>query len=184
MVGSESPVCRQGYPAGLCKFDRLVCTYRLACMQFSTGCYIFGRLCTTLSQHSAMLQRASLSFRPAVVQLSVGYGMPDRVYKSPKRPATHVTRASKHIGRLSKCQLAGVQNCRPVLTFSTGRSTLDRQCNSLPAEHNPIVRISHPESMRFTTGCASPGMASTSSCRFQDLMMSRFQEFDISRLSI
>ena len=47
-----------------------------------------------------------------------------------------------------------VYNCRPVLTFSTGRSALDRQCNSLPAEHIPIVRLSHPESMRFSTGCA------------------------------
>ena len=77
-----------------------------------------------------------------------------------------------------------VYNCRPVLTFSTGRSTLDRQCNSLPAEHIPIVRLSHPESMRFSTGCASLGMASTSISRFQNLMISRFQEFEISCFNI
>ena len=90
-----------------------------------------------------------------------------------------------------------VSNCRPVLT--TGRSALDRQCNSLPAEHIPIVRLSHPESMRFSTGRASLGMASPSSSRFQktswsqdfknsrshasifkDLMISRFQDVMIS----
>ena len=132
MFGSESPVRMQSYPARLGKFERLVCTDRLARMQFSTGCYIFGRLCSTLSEHSAILQRASLSFRPAVVLLSVGYGMPDRLYTSPKRPATHVATASTHIGRLSKCQLAGVQlptgfdildrpfHSRPTMQFSTG----------------------------------------------------------------
>ena len=164
MCGAESPVRMQNYPAGLCKFDRLVCTYRLACMQFSTGCDIFGRPSTTHSQHSAILQRASLSFRPTVVQLSVGCGMPDRVYTSPKRPVTHGVSWR-------------VYDCRPVLRFSTGPSTLDRQCNSLPAGHIPIVRLSHPESMRFSTGCASLGMASTSSCRFQ-----KSHDFKISRI--
>ena len=165
---SESPVRMQSYPAeGSANSDRLVCTYRLACMQFSTGCFIFGRLYH--SQPAVQCSNGKVSvFDKRLYNYRSAMESPTGC-TSPTRPATHVTRASKHIGRLSKCQLAGVQNCRPVLTFSTGRSTLDRQCNSLPAEHIPIVRLSHPESMRFSTGCASLGMASTSSSRFQKI---------------
>ena len=76
-----------------------------------------------------------------------------------------------------------VSNCRPVLT--TGRSALDRQCNSLPAEHIPIVRLSHPESMRFSTGCASLGMASTWSSRFHKISCFQdFNKFEVACFSI
>ena len=168
MCGSESPVRMQSYPAGLCKFDRLVCTYRLACMQFSTGCYNFGRLCTTLSQQcnspggKSQFSTSGLYNYRSAMECPTGYIQ----VPSDRLPTS---RQPQHTSVVYPNVSWRVSNCRPVLTFSTGRSTLDRQCNSLPAEHIPIVRPSHPESMRFSTGCASLGMASTSSSRFQKI---------------
>ena len=132
MFGSESPVRMQSYPAGVCTFDRLVCTYRLACMQYSLPVVIF-------SADSVALSASTVQFSNGLVsvfdQRLYNYRSPMECptgYTSPKRPATHVATASKHIGRLSKCQLAGVQlptgfdilarpfHSRPTMQFSTG----------------------------------------------------------------
>ena len=167
MVGSESPVRMQSYPAGLCKFDRLVCTYRLACMQFSTGCFIFGRLCTTLSQQcNSPTGKSLFSTSCCTIIGRLWNARPALQVPSDRLPTS---RQPQHTSVVYPNVSWRVYNCRPVLTFSTGRSVLDRQCNSLPAEHIPIVRLSHLESMRFSTGCVSLGMASTSSSRFQKI---------------
>ena len=155
-----------------------MCTYRLACMHFSTGCFIFGRLCTTLSQQcNSPTGKSQFSASGCTIIGRLWNARPaiqvpsDRLPTSRQPPNTSVVYPNDSWR---------VYNCRPVLTFSTGRSTLDRQCNSLPAQHKPIVNLSHPESLRFSTGCPSLRMASTSISRFQNLMISRFQEFEIS----
>ena len=132
MCGSESPVRMQSYPAGLCKLDRLVCTFIdwRACTSLLV--VLFSADSVPLSASSAILQRARLCFRPAVVQSWVAYGMPDRLYKSQATGYPHRDSLNKHIGRLAKCQLAGVQ-------LPTGFDNLDRPFHSGPT-------------MQFSTG--------------------------------
>ena len=139
--------------------------YRLAPMQFSTGCFIFGRLCTTLCQQCNSPTGESLFSTSCCTIIG-------RLWNA--RPALQVpsdrlptSRQPQHTSVDYPNVSWRAYNCRPVLSFSTGRSTLDRQCNSLPAQHKPIVKLSHPESMRFSTGRVSLGMASPSISRFQ-----------------
>ena len=168
MYGSESPVRMQSYPAeGSANSDRLVCIYRLACMQFSTGCFIFGRLCTTLSQQcNSPTGKSQFSTSCCTIIGRLWNARPALQVPSDRLPTS---RQPQHTSADYPNVSWRAYNCRPVLTFSTGRSTLDRQCNSLPAQHKPIVKLSHPESMRFSTGCANLRMSSTSSSKFQKI---------------